>query len=273
MLDKIRNRFHPLWRLRRSAIFRWFQQKLDPDVCTRIYDTSVCVKLIRDFGIIANSKNLEKTTRSMLRDIYANFKIDVFLDVGANIGIYSWMTRKYCDGQIFMFEPDVTNCRLLLKTIIKNQTKNIYLVPFAVSDRLGISEYYPDKASGATGSLVSHASNNSSLHYSYGMKEIVSVPTINRDNFSEYCEGKNVLLKVDVEGFEKTVLSGSMLLVKKVLPIIIIECNQESDLLTLERIGYKKIKLGENNNYLMVHRTSQILSLVQGKRRTRIKDL
>ena len=62
----------------------------------------------------------------MLKDIYSNLKIDVlFLDVGANIGIYSWMARKYCDGQIFMFEPDVTNCRLLLKTMIKTETKNI----------------------------------------------------------------------------------------------------------------------------------------------------
>ena len=272
MLDKIRNRFHPLWRLRRSAIFRWLQQRLDPDFSTEIYDTRVSVKLIRDFGIITNSKNLEKTTQSILREIFSNTKIDVFLDVGANIGIYSWMARKHCVRQIFMFEPDVTNCRLLLKTIIKNRTKNVYLIPFAVSDKLGISEYYPDKASGAAGSLMNHASNSSSLHCSYGMNEKVSVPTIKLDHFSEYCEAKNVVLKIDVEGFEKSVLSGSMLLVKKVNPIIIIECNQERDLLTLEKVGYKKYTLRENNNYLMVHERSQILSHLE-KNDYRVREL
>ncbi|QNJ00600.1 S-adenosyl-L-methionine-dependent methyltransferase [Synechococcus sp. A15-62] len=262
MLNEIRNRFHPLWRLRKLAIFRWIQQRLDPDFSTNIYETNVSVKLMRDFGIITNLRNLEKATRAIFKKILLNSKVDIFLDVGANIGIYSWMARKYCVEQTFMFEPDQTNCRLLLKTIINNRAKNIYLVPFAVSDRLGVTEYYPDNASGAAGSLVNHASNKSSLHCNYGMNDITSVPTIDLNHFSEYCEGKNVIIKIDVEGYEKTVLTGSMLLIEKVLPIIIIECNQENDTQMLEEIGYRKYSLGENHNYLMIHSTSQMLSLL-----------
>ena len=66
-------------------------------------------------------------------------------------------------------------------------------------------------------------------------------------------------MKIDVEGFEGSVLSGSMDLIKKVLPVIIIECNNAKYLLPLESIGYIKRPLRENNNYIMIHETSNLL--------------
>ena len=62
------------------------------------------------------------------------------------------------------------------------------------------------------------------------MNEITSVPMIDLNHISKCCEGKNVLLKIDVEGHEETVLTGSMILIKKLIQIIIIDCNQKKDI-------------------------------------------
>ena len=45
------------------------------------------------------------------------------------------------------------------------------------------------------------------------------------------------------------------------------------DLLTLEKIGYKKYTLRENNNYLMVHERSKILSIQEEKNDYRISEI
>ena len=53
---------------------------------------------------------------------------------------------------------------------------------------------------------------------------------IDLNHISKCYEGKNVLLKIDVEGHEETVLTGSMILIKKLIQIIIIDCNQKKDI-------------------------------------------
>ena len=72
MFNFIRNKFHPLWRLRKFAAFRWIQKTFDPDFSVRIHGTRVFVKFIRDFAVIVNSSNLERSTSDAFREIFSS---------------------------------------------------------------------------------------------------------------------------------------------------------------------------------------------------------
>ncbi len=65
----------------------------------------------------------------------------VFLDVGANVGLYSLILAGYAKGakkniRIMAFEPDPTN-RARLAFNIKASAANIQVLPFAISDKDG----------------------------------------------------------------------------------------------------------------------------------------
>jgi FkbM family methyltransferase len=82
---------------------------------------------------------------------------DVFLDIGANVGIYLRHARNHDVPVIFLFEPDRNNARLLVRTIKANHFTSVYLIPCAVASRFGAAEFIVDKASSATGSLLNQS--------------------------------------------------------------------------------------------------------------------
>jgi FkbM family methyltransferase len=160
-------------------------------------------------------------------------------------------------SDIFIFEPDRTNCRLLMRTLRANRLEHVFLVPFAASASAGVTTFYPDRASGASGSLENHCQNAHSLHAAYGMGESLAVPTLPLDLFADFCHGKRVLIKIDVEGHELEVLRGAetTLEVNKFPPIIFeawtwkpwYQEKRQEVFKHLTDLGYKIRELGENN--------------------------
>ena len=54
--------------------------------------------------------------------------INTFLDVGANVGLYSWSALSVNPClQLFLFEPDTRNIDLLHRTIRANHLDNVSL--------------------------------------------------------------------------------------------------------------------------------------------------
>lgn len=251
MLTYIREKFHPLWRLRQSPTFRRIQQKCDPDVTCRIEGIRVSVKLLRDASVILAHKGKEVESRNSFIEILNKQKIQTFFDIGANIGSYSWAALAHGVDEVFLFEPDETNQRLLSKTIRKNDLARCYLVTFAVGETVGVAEFLIDHASGATGSLENHTKNISSLHYAYGMADTRTVPTLNLDIFAEYARSKRVMVKIDVEGAEVGVFKGGRKFFQQVYPFVLVECFERGRLRFFEEIGYSIHPLPENHNYLL----------------------
>ena len=132
----------------------------------------VYLKLLRDLSLILPHQGKENATKEAFALLLGwGHPVDVFFDVGANIGTYSWLAKDRQVNDIFMFEPDCTNCRLLMRTLRANRLEHVFVVPFAASASAGLAEFYPDRASGATGSLENHRLNPYSLHALYGMGE------------------------------------------------------------------------------------------------------
>ena len=251
MFNEIRKRFHPLWRLRKLAWYRSLQNAVDPDVAIRMNKFQVYLKLLRDLSLILPHQGKEIATKNAFSLLLLQHPVDVFLDVGANIGTFSWLAKEHGVSEIFMFEPDHTNCRLLMRTLHSNRLEHMFVVPFAASSSAGVAVFYPDQASGATGSLENHCLNPHSLHAHYGMDETFAVPTLPLNLFTDFCLGKRVVIKIDVEGAEASVFAGALDLIKQTLPWIIVECFEPSNLAILQQLGYTIKSLEENNNYLL----------------------
>lgn len=65
----------------------------------------------------------------------------VLWDVGANIGLYSVYAAKKRNCRIWAFEPSVFNLELLARNLsVNGLTKQVCIVPIALSDRLGSSQ-------------------------------------------------------------------------------------------------------------------------------------
>ena len=194
---------------------------------------------------------MEEASIVEFKRVLKDHKIDLFFDIGANVGIYSWIARSEGVLEIFLVEPDSTNQRLLSNTIRRNAIDNCFLLPFAMSKDLGIAQFLVDNASGTTGSLVDDSENESSLHASYGMNRFRSVPTFPLDIFCDFARGKRTMLKIDVEGAEDLVLEGANRFLTEVKPFILIECFDRERLASVERLGYSIVDLAENYNYLL----------------------
>ena len=65
---------------------------------------------------------------------------DVFVDVGANVGLYSIYAAKKKNLQVIAFEPSVFNLELLARNLFLNDLQDhVTIAPFALSDGLGTS--------------------------------------------------------------------------------------------------------------------------------------
>ena len=138
ILNHIRKRFHPLWRLRQWAWYRKMQDLLDPDVTISMNGLKVYLKLLRDLSLILPHHGKEAGTKEVFSSLLSAQSVDVFFDVGANIGSYSWLATQHQVVDIFMFEPEHTNCRLLRRTLQANCLSHVFVVPFAAAASAGV---------------------------------------------------------------------------------------------------------------------------------------
>jgi len=155
------------------------------------------------------AKRLPKSERNFKR-LLDEHKINCVFDVGANVGQYAQSLRKIgYEGRIVSFEPLSKNIAILQE---KSKSDSLW-------------EIAPQMAVGAIAEEVeinvSHDSDMSSiLDISektlealpggvYESKETVQVKPV-ASFFEEYVdEGENVLLKVDTQGYEMSVLEGA----------------------------------------------------------------
>jgi FkbM family methyltransferase len=251
MLKYLRRHYHPLWRLRQSGFFRWFQARFDPEFRFHYKGIKVWGKLIRNFSTIASPEGQEAESTRIFSEQIQSKNSELFLDIGANIGLYSWIAVSHRVKEIYLFEPDLINVGLLAKTIKGNSLEACCIIPMAMGKQIGMARFFPDSASGATGSLKDYSRNKSSLHHAYGMGDYHSVPTITLDAFIDLARGKRTLIKIDVEGAEMDVLAGGMQFIESIKPHILMESFDREGVSALEAMGYTSQVLDENHNYLL----------------------
>ncbi len=151
ILTELRNRFHPLFHLRKLGVFRKLASQTPITVSRKFHRTRVYCDLFKDasFVVLPDAPEYESFV-----DVVSRLNAKCFWDIGANIGAYSWtFLDAVRDGAAVLFEPDSRNGELIRKTITRNNLNASYFGG-AVAAFTGVSSFYADRFTGATGSLV-----------------------------------------------------------------------------------------------------------------------
>ncbi|MEM6641973.1 MAG: FkbM family methyltransferase [Bacteroidota bacterium] len=172
-------------------------------------------------------------------------KINIFYDVGANIGLYSIVAGKVNTSvAIYSFEPSVGPHHYLEKNIRLNKLNNVKLEKMALGafdGRLKFSEVLNSKYTYLKHNLAGEG--NSSQKKSDKLFQDFEVEVTTIDTYVTVHKHKIDLIKIDTEGTEHLILQGAINTIKKMRPIIIgetlynlIEAELEK---TLKPLGYQ----------------------------------
>lgn len=150
---------------------------------------------------------------------------DCFIDVGANIGLFSLLASPVvaADGLVLSFEPTGDTFKRFDENIRHNGITNINAHKIALSDHEGVAAFNV--------STDGHDAFNSFALPQHGdnyREETVEVKML--DWFFDKMEPyKNrILMKVDVEGWEYNVVKGAEKILRELSPVIVIEFNDEN---------------------------------------------
>jgi FkbM family methyltransferase len=135
----------------------------------------------------------------------SGFSVEVFFDVGANIGQTSLEALKnFPDATIYAFEPHETTFAALSANVIGPRAHAFNL---ALSDRAGEADFFDYGALATSNSLVEDA------QYATRTKHDVTVRKVECDTLDNLCDRLGIehidVLKVDTEGHDLAVLQGA----------------------------------------------------------------
>lgn len=125
---------------------------------------------------------------------------DVFLDVGANIGIYSLVAAsKITKGKIYAFEPSPASLsRLYENILLNNLTSVISVSKKVVSDKVGFHHF-----------TINNTPDYNHISYLDEKSGTIKIPAVSLDYFINKKKLSRIkLIKIDVEGAELLVLKG-----------------------------------------------------------------
>ena len=144
---------------------------------------------------------------------------DVFVDVGANVGWYSFLAAQLVGpgGRVHAFEIDRRPLRCLERTVGVNRDLPIVLHRLAVGDREGEAAFDEARDSGHSRLAPSRQGGR-------------RVPMSSLDAVFAEQETKAPIraLKIDVEGAELHVLRGARRLLERHRPLVVCELVEES---------------------------------------------
>lgn len=143
--------------------------------------------------------------RHLLREAARQHR-DLFIDVGANLGLYAMlMARSARFGDILAFEPDPRNYRQLVTNLALNGlAADIRLFACGLSDRDGTANLLQAHARSTGMSRLGATAPAGTRREHYRQ---IQVPVIRFDGHFT-CSGRRVMIKIDVEGHEARVIAG-----------------------------------------------------------------
>ena len=187
-------------------------------------------------------REYEKKRMDQLHFLSNKINSEILVDIGANIGFYSILFSDQFD-QIYSFEPNKRNFKVLKKNIDNNKLKNIQIFNFGLGENKEI--------------LIGNSNSKGELFQTSGF-------TINKDNKKGekvsiqkgdevlHFKNKTITIKIDVEGFEFFVLKGlKSTLVNNlcILQIEIWEKNYDEVHKFLNSLNYKMINSIDGDTY------------------------
>ena len=124
---------------------------------------------------------------------------ETVLDIGANVGFYSCLAASR-GKHVVSFEPSPRNLKFLYRSLWDNRFQNAEVFPIGLAKKPGLNRLY---GFGAMASFVPGWSQATKSRFI--IVPVTSLDTIVAGRF----QGRRLLIKMDVEGFELDVLAGA----------------------------------------------------------------
>ncbi|MGH9688561.1 MAG: FkbM family methyltransferase [Candidatus Acidiferrales bacterium] len=124
---------------------------------------------------------------------------EIVLDIGANVGFYSCLAASR-RKKVVSIEPSPRNLRFLYRNLWENQFRDTEVFPLGLAEKPGLNRLY---GFGGIASFVPGWAQADKKRFS--LVPITSLDTIAVGRF----QGRKLLIKMDVEGFELDVLAGA----------------------------------------------------------------
>jgi FkbM family methyltransferase len=174
---------------------------------------------------------------------------DVFIDVGANTGVYSLSAAKTIGsrGVVLSVEPNVHMASWLQRSVELNNFSNVRIRNFALGESIGIADLYTNYRKPNSFSLnkIDEFAGTMSVQITT-LDELVFREKLNRVDF----------IKIDAEGAEGAILNGAKETINAYRPSILVEV-VISDVNTLPP-GYSKFRLPGSPNSVLSPTDSEI---------------
>jgi len=152
--------------------------------------------------LIRGWQNLwELSTRNFFVKNINNY--DFFLDIGANTGIYSTLASGLSKKiKVIAIEPVFSNCIAISKIRELNNLSNLYVLNAGLSNEIRLGEFFTpyNQHFPCSGTLSTPIYKKASKP-----NRFVTLPG---DLFESIISNQKVLIKIDVEGHEESVLRG-----------------------------------------------------------------
>jgi FkbM family methyltransferase len=191
-----------------------FEFNLNKNVKINLYKDSVLSRCIYDGFEEAEIEYLTNTLT----------KGDIFVDIGANIGLFSLIASKIVgiEGKVLCFEPAPLTYSRLDENLKLNKLQNVDSRNIGLSDKKGeLMFYVSNNGYDAWNSFAPSQDNK--------LESSIKVPVSTLDSeLLDINKSKIKLVKIDVEGWEKFVLFGGKDFFENFSPIVMIEFTEEN---------------------------------------------
>lgn len=192
----------------------------------------------------------ERENLLLLRGLIDGKPNPVFVDIGANVGVHSLFMSQFCN-EVHSFEPNPMVRDKLEEKKGLNAISNIVVHDVGIGAHNEELPYFMPKGHNkGTGSFVEGYSQNNE-------DSGVLLKVVWGDQFFlKLGLSKVDLIKIDVEGFEKNVLTGLKQTMQKYRPVIFLEYSEATrksfscleEFMELFPKGYKVMKISCNNS-------------------------
>lgn len=149
------------------------------------------------------------------------FENSVILDIGAQSGSFTLLSKFFPKSKWYSFEPDPINHDILKKNIEINSISNVSLFNIGLSNEVGSSDLKSCKSHRGLNSY-----GNSITRFSENDFEIFHTQIDTIDNI--FLNEKIDLIKIDTEGCEYNILDGGKNVIMKYKPKILLEYYEEN---------------------------------------------
>ena len=223
-------------------LFRLVRNKLTSDLKVKIFNFYIYAsnkKSKQSHSILRKCEFEDFKELKLIKEISTKKKI-LFFDCGANFGFYSlFVASLQKANEIYAIEASTNTFQDLKKNINLNNFQTIKPINLAISDRNNSEINFKESKNDWESSIVD---NN------FEVLKTTRIKTITIDNLIESEEKiltqYNIIIKLDIEGHEMNAIKGSINLLKKYSPLIIMEF---SKFISRENYGLLKSFMHEND--------------------------